>query len=100
LEQLITTPNQTAKNVAHWLNLLADFQIQLGNDVECARQTLQRIIDLNSKSAAANMAKIRMSQLRLELNQNSIQRTLKLGTYEQDIGLKRMNSSGANEEKA
>jgi len=100
LEQLITTPNQTPKNVAHWLNLLADFQIQLGNDVECARQTLQRIIDLNSKSAAANMAKIRMSQLRLELNQNSVQRTLKLGTYEQDIGLKRMNSSGANEEKA
>jgi TolA-binding protein len=98
LEQLIATPNQTPKHIAHWLNLLADFQIRLANDVELARQTLQRIIDLYPKSAAANTANVRMSQLRLELNQNTSQRTLKLGSYEQNIGLKRMTSAGANEE--
>jgi TolA-binding protein len=100
LEQLITTPNQTPKHIAHWLNMLADFQIRLCNDVENARETLQRIIDLYPNSAAANTATVRMSQLRLELNQNSVQRTLKLGTYEQNIGLKRMNSSGVNEKES
>jgi hypothetical protein len=80
--------------------MLADFQIRLCNDVENARETLQRIIDLYPNSAAANTATVRMSQLRLELNQNSVQRTLKLGTYEQNIGLKRMNSSGVNEKES
>jgi tetratricopeptide (TPR) repeat protein len=97
LEQLIATPNQSQKNVAHWLNLLADFHIRLANDLDRARETLQRIIDLNPAAATANTARIRMSQLRLELNQNSSQRTLKLGSYEQNIGLKKMTSSGTNE---
>jgi tetratricopeptide (TPR) repeat protein len=97
LEQLITTPNQTPKNIAHWLNMLADFQIRLANDIGLARETLQRIIDLNPGSAAANNAAVRLSQLRLELNQNASQRTVKLGNYEQNIGLKRMTSGGVNE---
>jgi tetratricopeptide (TPR) repeat protein len=97
LEQLIATPNQSPKNIAHWLNMLADYQIRLANDVDSARANLQRIIDLFPKSAAANTATIRMSQLRLELNQNTSQRTVKLGNYEQNIGLKRMSSSGTNE---
>jgi tetratricopeptide (TPR) repeat protein len=97
LEQLVSSPNQSPKNIAHWLNLLADFQVRLTNNVELARQTLQRIVDLYPKSAMANTATVRMSQLKLELNQNIGQRTLKLGTYEQNIGLKRMTSSGPNE---
>lgn len=98
LEQLIATPNQTPKNVAHWLNLLADLQVRLASDVELARQTLQRVIDLYPKSAAANTANVRISQLRLELNQHTGQRTLKLGSYEQNIGLKRVAADGANED--
>ena len=98
LEQLIATPNQTPKNVAHWLNMLADFHIRLANNAELARQTLQRIIDLYPKSAVAMNAASRISQLKLELNQNTTQRTVKLGNYEQNIGLKRMSSAGANEE--
>jgi tetratricopeptide (TPR) repeat protein len=99
LEQLIATPNQTPKHIAHWLNMLADLHIRLANDVERARETLQRIIDRDPKSAVANNARVRMSQLRLELNQNNAQRTLKLGNYEQNIGLKRVTSAGpaANE---
>jgi tetratricopeptide (TPR) repeat protein len=100
LEQLIATPNQTPKNVAHWLNMLADFQIRLANDAEVARATLQRVLDLFPNSAAANTARVRMSQLKLELNQNIRQRTVKLGSYEQNIGLKRMTSSGTNETQA
>ena len=94
LEQLIATPHQLPKNVTHWLNLLADFQVRLTGDVEAARQTLERIIVLFPKSAAANNAQTRLSQLRLELNQGKSQKTLKLGSYEQNIGLRKMNSSG------
>jgi tetratricopeptide (TPR) repeat protein len=94
LEQLITTPNQLPKNVIHWLNVLADFQIRLANDVNGARLSLERIITLFPNSAGANNAQTRISQLRLELNQHTTQRTLKLGNYEQNIGLRKMNSSG------
>jgi hypothetical protein len=31
------------------------------------------------------------------LNQGKLQKTLKLGNYEQNIGLNKMNSSGRNE---
>jgi hypothetical protein len=80
--------------------MLADFQIRLANDAEVARATLQRVLDLFPNSAAANTARVRMSQLKLELNQNIRQRTVKLGSYEQNIGLKRMTSSGTNETQA
>ncbi len=46
LEQLITQPNHVAKQVAHWLNLMADLQVQEGADEDAVRATLQRIIDL------------------------------------------------------
>jgi len=94
LEELITRPNQAPKLVAHWLNMMADFQMRLGGDVEAGRATLQRIIDTYPDTAIANNARIRMSQLRLELNQHSQQRTVKLGSYEKNIGLRNMNSSG------
>lgn len=98
LEQLITTPNQQPKNVVRWLNLMADIQIRLGAGIEAARQTLERIVELYPKSAAANTATVRLSQLRLELNQVSKQRTVKMGHYEQNIGLRKMNSSGTRED--
>lgn len=97
LEQLIATPHQLPKVVAHALNTLADLQIRLASDVNGARKTLERIVVLYPNSAAANTAQTRISQLRLELNQHSNQKTLRLGSYEQNIGLKRMNSSGAEE---
>jgi tetratricopeptide (TPR) repeat protein len=97
LEELIARPHQLPKNVVHWLNLLADFQIKLAGDVEAARATLERIGTLYPNGAAANNARVRLSQLRLELNQLSKQKTLKMGEYEQNIGLKKMNSAGTVE---
>jgi tetratricopeptide (TPR) repeat protein len=46
LEQLIAYPNQPAKKVVQWLNLLADLQIQHSDDPTAPRKSLQRIIDL------------------------------------------------------
>ena len=87
-EQLITTPNQPQKRVVHWLNLLADLQIRHGADYEAIRATVQRIVDLFPKSAAAEVAANRIVHLKLELKGKQTSQAVKLGTYEQDIGLK------------
>lgn len=94
LETLISNPGQLPKNIVHWLNLAADLHIRVGNDAAAARAALQRIIDLYPNGAAAANANVRISQLRLELNQGRQQRTVKLGNYEQNVGLRKMDSAG------
>lgn len=88
LEQLISSPNQPGKQVVRWLNLLADLQVEAGGDLDAARQTLQRIVDLNPKSAAAGQALNRIAHLKLELRPREQSQAIKLGSYEQNIGLK------------
>lgn len=88
LEQLITTPNQPSKRVVHWLNLLADLQIRHGANYDTIRATLQRIIDLYPNTAPAGVAATRIDHLRLELKAQEKSQAVKLGSYEQDIGLK------------
>lgn len=88
LEQLITSPNQPPKRVAHWLNLLADLQVRHQADYETIRQTVQRIVDLYPDSAAAFTAQNRLNHLKLEIKGKQKGQTVEMGTYEQDIGLK------------
>jgi tetratricopeptide (TPR) repeat protein len=88
LEQMIAQPNQPAKLVAHWLNLLADLQIRGGADYETVKPTLERIIEGNPEVAAAQLARNRLSLLKLELKGQGQKETVKMGTYEQNIGLK------------
>jgi tetratricopeptide (TPR) repeat protein len=88
LEQLIQMPNQQARAVAHWLNLLADIQIREGADIETVRATIERIVDANPNVAAADLARNRLSTLPLEFRKRSKSQALKLGSYEQNIGLK------------
>lgn len=87
LEQLIAVPHQQPKQVVHWLNLLADLQIRLGVDVASVRQTLQRVVDGFPKSAAAENARNRIAYLKLELKPKQESQVVKLGSYEQNIGL-------------
>jgi hypothetical protein len=89
LEQLIAEPNQPGRLVVHWLNLLADLQVRAGADYETVRQTLQRIIDRDPKLAAAEIARNRLGLLKLELKGKEKNRAVQLGSYEQNIGLKR-----------
>ncbi len=89
LDQLISHPGQPAKRVVHWLNLLADLEVRHAADYETVRGTLQRIIDRYPNSPAADMALNRLNVLKLELKGQAKGPTVKLGTYEQDIGLKR-----------
>ena len=88
VEQLLVQPNVPAKHAVHWLNLLADLQIKHAGDVAGARQALQRIVDLFPQSAAAENAKNRMVHLQLELRAGKENQVVKLGSYEQNIGLK------------
>src|ERR1017187_6411955 len=89
LEKLISHPNQPVKRVVHWLNLLGDLQIKHSAGYETIRDTLQRIIDLFPDSPAAHEALRHLDRLKLELKGNEKSQAVKLGSYEQDIGLKR-----------
>ncbi len=89
LEQLIAQPNQPSKLIAHWLNLLADLQIRCGADLPAVQATLQRIIDRDPGLAAAEKARHRLALLKLEFKARDKNPSVKLGSYEQRIGLKR-----------
>ena len=88
LNQLIELPNQPGKRVAHWLNLLADLQIQHGADYETVRGTLEQIIERFPDLAAGEMARTRLARLKLELKGRKETPDVKLGVYEQNIGLR------------
>lgn len=88
LQQLIDQPNQPAKQVVRWLNLLADLQIRHGAGYATVSQTLNLIIERYPNQAAADTARNRLDLLKLELKAKETKQPLKLGTYEQNIGLK------------
>jgi tetratricopeptide (TPR) repeat protein len=88
LKQLIEYPHQPAKSVAHWLNLLADLQVRHGAGYDTVRETLELTIERFSGSAAAELARTRLTHLKLELKGRTETPDVKLGVYEQNIGLK------------
>lgn len=88
LEQLIGSPNQSPKHVAHWLNMLADFRIAMDTDAAGATAALQRIIDLYPKSALAANAEKRIAYITLEIRKKEKSQVFKLGSYDSNIGLK------------
>ena len=89
LAQLINEPNQPPKYVAHWLNLLADLQIRGGADYDTVRQTLEKIIEHFPGMAVAELARSRLAHLKLEIKGQTVETPgMKLGVYEQNIGLK------------
>jgi outer membrane protein assembly factor BamD (BamD/ComL family) len=88
LKQLIEYPNQPAKRVAHWLNLLADLQVRHGADYDMVRETLEKVVERFSNSAVAELARARLAHLKLELKGQKETPGVKLGVYEQKLGLK------------
>ena len=75
--------------MVHWLNVLADLQVLYSGNYDTVRQTLQRIVDLYPNSPGAEMALSRLNHLKLELKGKEKGQTVALGSYEQDVGLKR-----------
>jgi len=87
-ERLIAAPNQPAKHVVRWLNLIADWQLRLADDKAAARLTLQRIMTLYPKTAAAELAEARLVRLPTGPEKPRSQ-GIALGAYERDLGLKK-----------
>ena len=70
LETLIGFPQVSEREMVHWLNLLADVEVQVAADLEAARAALQRVVDRNPAGAAAEQARQRMHFLPRELNRH------------------------------
>src|SRR5437899_3774625 len=89
LEQVLQQPGVGVRHAGRLLNTMADIHIKFGSDHEAARQCLQRIIDQFPNSAPAETARQRLGTLKLELRGKQQTTAVQLGTYEQDIGLKK-----------
>ena len=89
LEQLVQQPGHPAKQVAHWLNVMVDLQVREGVGYEEVRGTLQRIIDQYAGTALAASAQRRQDALKLEIKAQEQRQSTRMGTYEQNIGLKK-----------
>ena len=87
-EQIINASNVPAKDVVRCLNLMADIQVKHGSSYEAIHATLQRVIDLYPDRASAELARQRMEHIRLELKGKEMSQTVRLGSYEKDLGLK------------
>lgn len=87
-EQLLAAPHTAMRDVARWFNALADAQVRHGREYEAVRATLQRLIDRFPGLAPAEVAQRRIEHLRLELKGREQGRTIRMGTYERDLGLK------------
>jgi len=88
LAQLINEPKHTPKQVAHWLNLLANFQIELGADVATVQATLEKIVENFPDLPVADLAQRRLARLNNEFKGRQKSADVKLGVYEQNVGLK------------
>ena len=88
LAQLINEPRHKPKEIARWLNLLATLQVELGADMETVRATLGKIVESFPDLPVADLAQRRLARLENEFKGLQQSSSVKLGSYEQNIGLK------------
>lgn len=87
-EQLIAQPLAPPVQVVKWLNLVADIQVSNTGDLARARETVQRILDRYPGTPSAETARRRLLLLERELQAKKQSQVVKLGSYEQRLGLK------------
>jgi hypothetical protein len=88
LAVLINESRHSAKQIAGWLNLLANFQVELGADIATVRDTLQKIVDRFPDLPLALVTQRRLGRLESEFKGRTETPEMKIGVYEQNIGLK------------
>jgi len=88
IEPLIAQPNVPPMEIVRWLNLIADLHVHYGDELAAAEQALHRIELLYPEGPAAQTASRRLKLLRLEGRRKDPSQTVKLGSYEQHLGLK------------
>jgi tetratricopeptide (TPR) repeat protein len=88
LEQLIAQPLAPATEVVRWLNLEADILLGSADGLERAREALQRIVERDPAVPAAANARRRLVYLERQAHGKKQSQVLRLGSYEQRLGLK------------
>ena len=88
LDCLLRQPGHEKHSIVRWLNLIADYQIRVGNDLKSAEAALERIEKRYPGSPAATQAERRKMLLGRELKGNEKSRDVHLGSYEKDLGLR------------
>ena len=88
LAQLINETRHSPKQIVGWLNLLANFQVELDADVATVRATLETIVQKFPNLPLAETTKRRIARLDAEFRAKETKPGVKLGNYEQNIGLK------------
>lgn len=89
LEQLIGQSGTASRHVIRWLNELTDLQLKSADGTGAAKLTLERIVNGFPGTPAAEQAQVRIQHLGLDRRAKEAPKTLKLGNYEKNIGLKR-----------
>jgi hypothetical protein len=68
--------------------VLANLQIELGADVATVRGTLEKIVELYPDLPVAEITRRRLARINSEFKGKTETPGVKLGVYEQNIGLK------------
>ena len=88
LTQLANLQGQPQKNVQIAMNRLAEVQLEKLRDLDGASKTLRELAERYPGSAIAETALARVRYLALDARGQKPSQVFKLGTYEQNIGLK------------
>lgn len=82
LEEMIAMPNQPVKQVAHWLNVVADLNVKISGDLAAAELAMQRIMERFPGTAHADNARQRLAYLKVELRGQKKSQAVRLGSAE------------------
>jgi tetratricopeptide (TPR) repeat protein len=88
LDQLISSAGATQKEISRWLNMLVDFHVNIDQNRDAARASLERIKTLFPGGAVAGLAQSRLAYLEGEFRKNNKSQVIKLGSYDDNVGLK------------
>lgn len=88
LEQLIAQPLAPPAQIARWLNLLADVHLTAPGGEDAARAALQRVVDADPKSAAAENSRRRLAVLGRHIQGKKQSQVFQLGSADPRMGLK------------
>ena len=87
-ELLISMPGASTKQKVEWLNKIVDIKVKSGTRLEEITPILDRVVNINPESAAANRAQSRIMHLPIEIRvANKKKVPLKLKQHDEDLGL-------------
>jgi tetratricopeptide (TPR) repeat protein len=88
IEQMLAQSGAPTRHRVRWLNLLADLHVSVASDPMAARKALKRIIETYPGTVEAEKATQRLLFIDRDLKNLKARTTLRIGEYEQNIGLK------------